>query len=36
MEQMGDMLDSAMRLVNVVHQREIGARALADQKNVLP
>jgi hypothetical protein len=36
MEQMGDMLDSAMRRVNVVRQREIGAYVLVDQKNVLP
>lgn len=36
MEQMGDMLDSAMRRVNVERQREIGACVLVDQKNVLP
>jgi hypothetical protein len=34
MEEMGDMLDSAMRWANVAHRREIGAPFLANPKNV--
>ncbi len=36
MEQMSDMLDSAMCQANVAHRQGIGARVLADQKNVPP
>jgi hypothetical protein len=33
-EEMGEMLDSAMCWANVARQREIGARVLDDSKNV--
>jgi hypothetical protein len=36
MEQMGDMLGSAMCQANVARRHGIGARVLADQKNVPP
>ncbi len=36
MEQMGDMLDSAMRRTNVARQREISAPLPVEQKNAPP
>jgi hypothetical protein len=36
MEQMGDMLDSAMRRANVARRQEIGAHVPDDLKNAPP
>jgi hypothetical protein len=36
MEQMGDMLDFAMRQTNVAHWQEIDAHVLDDSKNASP